>query len=112
MSRNLLRRIEVALLIVGSLFMAIVVAAYIHRATMSRVALTQFHELKHELKKEQQADKPSRSLADRQFKLDFTLWSPERVAGYEQSLAEMRRSPFCTLPKSASRRPYSMEWMT
>ena len=84
-----LRRIEAVLLIVGLLLTSIFVAAYIHRATMSRRALTQFRELK----RERTVDKPALSLAGRQFTFDFSLWSPKRVAEYEQSLTEKFDSP-------------------
>jgi sortase A len=84
-----LRRIEVLLFVLGLLLISFFVAAYIHRATMSRRALTQFHELKNE----RTADKPTRSLAGRQFTFDFSLWSPKRVAEYEQSLTEKFDSP-------------------
>ena len=84
-----LRRLEVLLFIVGLLLISIFVAAYIHRATMSRRGLTQFHELK----RERTAVKATRSLADRQFTFDFALWSPKRVAEYEQSLKEAFDSP-------------------
>lgn len=79
-----LRRFEVLLFIVGLLLISIFVAAYVHRATMSRRGLRQFHELK----KVPTAIKATRSLAERQFTFDFALWSPKRVTEYEESLKE------------------------
>src|SRR5260370_10476848 len=84
-----LHKIEVVLLIVGLLLTSIFVAAYIHRATMSRRALTQFHEIK----SERTAGTPALSLAGRQFTFDFSLWSPKRVAESEQSLTAQFDSP-------------------
>jgi len=84
-----LHKIEFGLLILGVLLISIFVGAYIHRTTMSRRAVTQFRELK----KERTADKPARSLAGRQFTFDFSLWSPKRVAEYEQSLTEKFDAP-------------------
>ena len=80
---------EVALFILGLLLMSISLAAYIHRVTMSRAAVTQFHELE----KEHNPDTPTRSLADRQFTFDFSSWSGQRVAEYKQSLAQKSDSP-------------------
>jgi sortase A len=84
-----LHRIELGLFILGLLLISIFVAAYIHRETMSRTAITQFHELKNE----RADDKAARSLAGRQFTFDFSLWSPKRVAEYEQSLTQDFDSP-------------------
>jgi len=84
-----LQKLELVLFVVGMLLISVFVAAYIHRATMSRRALTQFHELKNE----RTADISGRSLAGRQFTFDFSLWSPKRVAEYEQSLSEQFDSP-------------------
>jgi sortase A len=92
MTKNL-RRVEVLLFVLGLLLISIFVAAYIHRRVMSRAALTQFHELE----SERTADKPTRSLADRQFTFNFSLWSPKRVAEYEQSLAEKFDPPVAIL---------------
>jgi sortase A len=84
-----LRRIEAVLLVVGLLLITVFVAAYIHRETMSRRAVTQFHELK----KEPTAVRATRSLAGRQFTFDFALWSPKRIEEYEQSLKEVFDPP-------------------
>jgi sortase A len=93
MNSKSIHRIEILLLVLGLLLISIYLAAYIHRATMSRAGVSQFHELK----KERQVETPSRSLAERQIKFDFSLWSPERIAGYEQSLAEKFDAPLAIL---------------
>ncbi len=92
MSSKHLRRIELSLLILGLLFIGVFVGAYIHRATQSRAALTRFEELKQEL-----AQRPARSFASRNFTHDFSLWSPQRVAGYQQSLTQSLDSPLAIL---------------
>ncbi len=92
MPSKLLRRIELSLLILGLLLIGVFVSAYIHRATQSRAALSRFGELKKE-----QSEKPARSFADRNFTHDFSLWSPQRVAGYQQSLTERLDAPLAIL---------------
>ncbi len=92
MSRKLLRRIELSLLILGLLLIGVFVGAYIHRATQSRAALSRFEELKQE-----RAKQPARSFADRNFTHDFSLWSPQRVSGYQESLTQSLDAPLAIL---------------
>ncbi len=92
MSSKHLRRIELSLLILGLLLIGVFVGAYIHRETQSRAALTRFEELK-----EGQAQQISRSFADRNFTHDFSLWSPQRVVGYQASLTKSLDSPLAIL---------------
>ncbi len=87
-----LRRIELSLLILGLLLIGVFVGAHIHRATQSSAALTRFKELKQE-----QANRPARSFAGRTFTHDFSLWSPQRVARYRQSLTQNIDSPLAIL---------------
>ncbi len=92
MSSKHLRRIELSLLILGLLLIGVFVGAHIHRATQSRASLRRFDELKQE-----QAQKQARSFAGRTFTYDYSLWSPQRVAGYEQSLTQSLDSPLAIL---------------
>lgn len=82
MNRRYVYGLEIASLTLGLLLITIFVTAHIHRAVLSRSAVDTFHVLK-----EQPVSKGSGSLWNRQFSLDFSLWSSQRVAAYEQSLS-------------------------
>jgi sortase A len=88
-----LRRIERLLLILGLLLIAIYVAAYVHRAILSRAELKRFRDL--------QGDQPVETAVrfppGTQFKLDVTLWSEKRIAAYEQSLTAHLDPPLAVL---------------
>jgi sortase A len=77
-----LRTIQTVLMIVGVSFLAIFVTAHIHRTVLSRAALERFKEVE----EQRLPEKAVRSLADKQFIFDFSLWSPQRIANYEKSL--------------------------
>jgi sortase A len=93
MTGKYFRTIQVALLIVGLLLITIFVAAHIHRRVFARAAVDNFkaHE-QHRV-----PERTGRSLADKQFKVDFTLWDNKRVTAYEQSLAEHFEPPVAVL---------------
>ena len=97
MSTKHFGRIERWLFLIGLVLIGIFVGAYIHRETGSRAALARFEELKQERKESQQAQRIGPSLADRSFSYDFTLWSPQRVADYKQSLNEKFDEPLAIL---------------
>jgi sortase A len=78
-----LRTIQMVLMIVGVSLLAIFVTAHIHRMLLSRAALEGFKEAE----EQKLPKKEVRSLADKHFTFDFTLWSPQRIADYEKSLA-------------------------
>jgi sortase A len=82
MKDNHLRTIQIALMIVGVSLLAIFVAAYIHRTVLSRAAVERFREAE----VQSLSQKTVRSLADKHFAFDFSLWSPQRIADYEKSL--------------------------
>ncbi len=85
--------IERLLLILGLVLIAIYAAAYVHRTILSRAELKRFRDL--------QAEQPVET-ADHfppvtQFKLDVSLWSQKRIAGYEQSLTGYVDPPLAVL---------------
>ena len=86
------RAVQNTLLIVGLLLITIFVAAHIHRAVLSRSAVESFNRAK---------DAPrvgdTRSLWDRPVKLDSSLWSRQRLAAYEESLAANFAQPLAIL---------------
>jgi sortase A len=82
MNDKRLRTLQIVLMIAGVALLAIFVAAQIHRRVLSQTALRQFQEIR----EQKVPEKPVRSLGDRQFTHDFSLWSPQRIADYEKSL--------------------------
>jgi len=94
MSNKHFDRIERWLFLLGLALVGVFAGAYIHRLSGSREALTQFKELKQE---RQEPHRVGQSLADRSFSYDFTLWSPQRVADYKQSLTQKVDEPLAIL---------------
>jgi sortase A len=92
MNSSYVRGIEKALLIVGLLLLTIFVAARIHKAVLSRAALNSFHSAQ-----EAPAAKETSSLWDRQLRFDSSLWSSQRLAAYEESLAAHFAPPLAIL---------------
>jgi sortase A len=90
---RLLGRIERLLLILGLLLIAIYVAAYVHRAILSRAELKRFRDLQ----VEQPVETAARFPPGTQSKLDFNLWSEKRIAAYEQSLTQYIDPPLAVL---------------
>jgi sortase A len=86
-------RIDRLLLILGSLLMAIYVAAHVHSAILSRAELNRFRDIQ----AVQPVDTALRLLPGTQSKLDVSLWSQKRIAAYEQSLAEYLDPPLAVL---------------
>ena len=86
-------RIDRLLLVLGSLLMAIYVAAHVHSAILSRAELKRFRDI--------QAEQPIypavRVLPGTQPKFDVSLWSEKRIAAYEQSLAKYFDPPLAML---------------
>lgn len=74
--------LEIAFLAVGLLLITIFVTAHVHRAALSRSAVDSFHVLK-----EHPVGKGVASLRTSQLTVDFSLWSSQRIAAYEQSLS-------------------------
>jgi sortase A len=90
---KVLRTIERLLLVLGLVSVAIYIAALVHRSVLSRAELKRFHDIQ-----ARQAGGPlSQFPPAAQFKLDSTLWSPERIAAYEQSLEERLDPPMAVL---------------
>jgi sortase A len=87
------RRIEFVLLIVGLLLLTIFVAAHIHRRVLSRGAIQSFKAVE----EQHLAEQTGRSLADKQFKIDFSLWDIKRVTAYEESLTQHLEPPMAVL---------------
>jgi sortase A len=83
-------RIERLLLIFGLLLIAIYVAARMYRTVLSSAELQRFQDLQSE-------GKAGRFPTDTRFKLDFSLWSEKRIAGYEHSLAQYIDPPLAVL---------------
>jgi sortase A len=88
-----LGRIERLFLILGSVLIAIFVAAYAHRAILSRAELKRFRDLQ----VEQPVETAVRFPPGSRFKLDVSLWSEKRIAAYEQSLTEYFDPPLAVL---------------
>ena len=92
MNSRYVRGVEKALLIVGAVLLTIFVAARIHRAVLSRAAVASFN-----LAKEAPAAKVTPTLWDKQITFDSTLWSSQRIAAYEESLAAHFAPPLAIL---------------
>jgi sortase A len=84
------RGIERLLLIVGVLLIGIYVAAYIHRRILSHAELRRFQEA-------QPRPSPVGFPPGSQGNFDFSLWSENRIAAYERSLAEHFEPPLAVL---------------
>lgn len=92
MNIRFVKRLEKALLIAGALLITIFGAAHIHRAVLSRAAVDSFKRAK-----EAPAAKNTSSLWDRQLTFDSSLWSNQRIAAYEESLAAHFAAPLAIL---------------
>jgi sortase A len=84
------RRTERLLLIVGVLLIAIYAAAYIHRTILSHAELNRFQEA-------QTRQSPVGFRPGTQVNFNFSLWSENRIAAYEHSLAEHIDPPLAVL---------------
>jgi len=85
-----LRKAEQIVLVVGLGFLGVWVAGRIHRALGSRAAIARFHgeEARAPAEKLSPAIDPTLGT-----KVDFRLWSPKRIEGYEASLAQKKDAP-------------------
>lgn len=83
------RAIQIVLMIAGISFLAVFFAGHIHRRALSKAALERFKEVE----EQKLSGKTARSFADRQFRFDFGLWSPKRIADYEKSLGANLEPP-------------------
>jgi sortase A len=86
-------RIERLLVMLGLLLIAIYVAAHMYRAVLSRAELKRFQVLQ----AKQSVETADRFPPETRFKLDFSLWSEKRIAGYEYSLAQYIDPPLAVL---------------
>jgi sortase A len=77
-----LRTIQIVLMIVGVSLLGVFVTAHVHRTLLSRAALERFRQIE----EKRTPERAIRSLADKHFTFDFSLWSPQRIADYETSL--------------------------
>lgn len=84
------RSIERLLLIVGMSLILIYVAAFIHRTILSRAELRRFQD-------RQTHQSVGTSRLGTRANFDFSLWSENRVAAYEHSLAEHIDPPLAVL---------------
>jgi len=79
--RRWTRALEWFLLVVGVLMVGVYVGARIHRSVLSRAEVERF---KDKVLVTKELDAGAEVLGE---KPDFSLWSPKRVKGYEESLA-------------------------
>ena len=86
-------RTERWLLIIGLLLIGFYLAAFAHRAILSRVGLQRFRDSQAQQSVEGAVVFPPAT----QFKLDVSLWSEKRISGYEQSLKEYVDPPLAVL---------------
>jgi sortase A len=93
MKTRYLRRIELVLLIGGLALVTIFVAAHLHRRIFSRAAIESFKGRE----AENLPEKKAQTLADRQLTFDFSLWSTQRIAAYEESLTRHFEPPLAVL---------------
>jgi sortase A len=77
------------LIIVGVSLLTIFVTAHVHRTVLSRAAIKRFKEVE----EPRLPEKAVRSLADKRFTFDFSLWSPKRIKDYEKSLTASLSPP-------------------
>jgi sortase A len=91
LSMNYLRNIQFILLVTGVFLIAVFVGAYIHRTLLSKAELKRFQS-------RQVATRGAAPLVPESgFKVDFSLWSKNRIEEYEQSLMEHFRPPLAVL---------------
>jgi len=93
MTGRYFRRSELVLLIAGLSLLTIFVAARIHGRVLSRAAVEDFKARE----EPRLPEKTARSLADKQFTFDFSLWSNQRIADYKASLTRHFEPPVAIL---------------
>ena len=95
MSSRYIRGVEKALLIAGLLLITIFAAARIHRAVLSRAAIKSFQHERGAPAAKNTTSTPS--LWNRPLTFDSSLWSNQRLAAYEESLAAHFAPPLAIL---------------
>lgn len=80
-------------MVIGLLLIAIFVAAQIYRAAMSRAELRRFRDLQATVTQQPAKEFPWGN----QFKVEFGLWSEQRIAAYERTLAQHVDPPLAVL---------------
>lgn len=88
-----LRRTERLLLFAGLTLLAIFIGGHIHRSVLSREELDRFRELQAKSSTKAGVD----LVAGRPLKVDFSLWSEGRIAGYKESLLQQFAPPLAIL---------------
>jgi len=90
---SFIARIQRLLLIAGVLLIAIYAVAHVYGTLMSRAHLRRFRDVSTETA----ADYNRPTLGESGLKVDFSLWSQQRVAAYERSLAQHVDPPLAVL---------------
>ena len=90
---KLVDRTQRLLFILGSLMIAIYVAAFVHKQVVSRAQMKRFDALRTEAPI-QRAEIP---VSGSEFAADFNLWSKKRISEYEESLAAHFDPPLAVL---------------
>jgi sortase A len=93
MRMKILSRIEGLLLIFGLLLIAVFVVAQAHRAISSRTALKRFQDLQRRHSAATSVDPAANSA----LAVDFSVWSSDRIAAYEESLERYHDRPLAVL---------------
>lgn len=91
-----LRTIQIVLMIAGLSLLGIFVAAHVHQKLLSRAGLERFRQIEEQripVEEQRGPERAVRSLADKHFTYDFSLWSPKRIADYETSLTAKLSPP-------------------
>jgi sortase A len=88
------RRAERILLGLGVALLSVWAGARLHRAIASRIAIAQFRAEEGHPDTENLSLSPDPTLGA---KVDFRLWSSNRIAGYQASLSEKKEKPFAIL---------------
>lgn len=89
-----LKRLERGLLITGVILLAVFAAAMVHRSISSQAALAQFDQMKASA-----AEPPKVAALDLgdERKVDYALWSKERVRVHQESLTALKGAPVAVL---------------
>jgi sortase A len=82
------------LVVVGAILLGVYVAARIHAAVLSRVALREFAQAE---QREPAPGEAAGAPAGSQSKVDFSLWSMKRITAYEESLKQQFGPPLAVL---------------
>lgn len=91
-----LRTIELLLLALGVLGIAVYLLVRIHGAVLSQAALARFEALQSAppTGQDRVSEKPA---SPQPQKIDFTLWSPKRIFGYQHALSQNLSLPLAVL---------------